>query len=115
MRRVLALIALAFLAAACAARALPGGSEPAMGAAGGMCGGIMGTQCVDADDYCKMPARMCYDVSDASGICAPKPQACAMVYEPVCGCDGQTHSNSCVAASRGTSVAYEGECKAPGE
>jgi hypothetical protein len=29
----------------------------------------------------------------------------------VCGCDGKTHSNACMAASVGVSVKYKGPCK----
>ena len=37
--------------------------------------------------------------------------ACATVYEPVCGCNGVTYSNSCVATTRGGVSSYvDGEC-----
>lgn len=39
---------------------------------------------------------------------------CPMVYEPVCGVNGTTYSNRCVAeAMHGVEVDYEGECGAP--
>ena len=36
---------------------------------------------------------------------------CITVYEPVCGCNGVTYSNSCVATTRGGVSSYvDGEC-----
>lgn len=34
-----------------------------------------------------------------------------MVYDPVCGCNGKTYSNSSHAACSGISEYTEGECK----
>ena len=48
---------------------------------------------------------------DRGGTCKVKPSMCTKVFAPVCGCDGQTHPNSCAAESVGTSVASQGECR----
>ncbi len=44
------------------------------------------------------------------GKCTAQPDVCTRQYDPVCGCDGETYSSSCVAHASGVSVAAPGEC-----
>ena len=36
--------------------------------------------------------------------------SCILVYEPVCGCDGKTYSNACIAEAEGVLRFTSGEC-----
>jgi hypothetical protein len=73
------------------------------------CGGIAGLTC-GADQYCHYePEAMC-GAADQLGACMGRPQACFFELNPVCGCDGETYSNSCFAEQAGVSVFAAGAC-----
>jgi hypothetical protein len=66
----------------------------------------------DDDDQCG-----CGDESsdageqNASGGDAGVPDVCPLIFDPVCGCDGITYSNSCFAAIAQVAVDHEGACE----
>jgi hypothetical protein len=79
------------------------------GGSGKVCGGLQGAQCPDGE-YCNFPPDAACGAADQTGKCEAKPEACADIYKPVCGCDDKTYGNACDAASHGVSVVSEGEC-----
>ncbi|MFB6375766.1 MAG: Kazal-type serine protease inhibitor domain-containing protein [Bradymonadaceae bacterium] len=61
-------------------------------------------------EFCKMaPDDSCGDYG-ANGTCIVPPSSCPSTTDSVCGCDGTTYSNECLAHKNEVSVASTGSC-----
>jgi hypothetical protein len=74
----------------------------------GLCFATLFDSCA-VDEYCHFPDGSCGDFGEA-GECRPRPEICAELYSPTCGCDGLIYSNSCDASASGVSVANDDLC-----
>jgi hypothetical protein len=83
-----------------------------LGGVGDTCGTRGAKPCAD-DLFCNFPESAQCGSFDAPGTCAKAPEACIQLYNPVCGCDGQTYGSACSAAQQGVSVSHTGECEPP--
>ena len=51
--------------------------------------------------------------SSPTGQCTPMPTSCSQIQSPVCGCDGNTYGNGCIASQAGVNIAIStGACPA---
>lgn len=66
-----------------------------------------------SSEWCDWSDDACGEGPSGMGTCEPLPEGCDDSYMPVCGCDGQVHSNVCYASMAGVDLAAEGECDAP--
>ncbi len=78
-----------------------------------VCGGFAGVPC-KANEWCNFPDSNRCGIADHFGVCRARPQLCAQVMLPVCGCDGKTYNNACEAARAGSDVAHAGGCSGSG-
>jgi len=115
MTRVLFCLSVLVLAACASApepAPAPAPQGPPPGSLGGLCGGLAGQSCNDANAYCAFEADQ-YGVADAAGVCREEPDICTAEYAPVCGFDGESYGNACNVAMEGVSVRSGGLC--PGD
>lgn len=62
-------------------------------------------------EYCNYPDDNCG--SGQSGSCRMRPTLCPGRRSPVCGCDGRTYKNGCIARKKGVDVEHTGPCRSP--
>jgi hypothetical protein len=80
---------------------------------GDACGGFRPSDAPNCDTglFCQhQPGALC-GAADAPGECVAIPEVCADIFDPVCGCDGQTYSNACEAAANQVGILARGECQ----
>lgn len=76
------------------------------------CGGLAGGAC-GADEYCNYAGDTC-GAGDDQGDCMPRPTTCPKVIDEVCGCDGMTYANACLANTMGHDISSNtSRCPAP--
>ncbi len=78
------------------------------GGSGRACGGFAGTNCPPGE-FCDFGRNSC-GRSDEGGTCRARPGGCPDLFSPVCGCDGNVHSNECDAQAIGVDVDASGAC-----
>jgi hypothetical protein len=73
--------------------------------------GQPGRQICSDRQYCDFPDAYACGAAAQPGDCHTRPEICAAIYRPACGCDGKTYGNPCEAHAAGVDIAALGACK----
>src|ERR1041384_6224884 len=107
MRR-LVLAALTILAAGLLAASPASAQERSRLKDGETCSTVDGSKSCKVGSYCRREVGACTTVPKGEGVCREVPDICQDDVNPVCGCNGKTYSNACLAAIDDANVAHEG-------
>ena len=75
----------------------------------------VGYYCNVADGECANADQDNGTAVAVAGICTKISYRCPKIFRQVCGCDGNTYSNSCLAGASGVNVAFFGVCESKDE
>ncbi len=68
-------------------------------------------ECPDGE-MCEAPPDSCW-LDGVTGICTPIRDDCGWLWDPECGCNGETYANVCERMAAGVWLDHRGECGAP--
>jgi hypothetical protein len=75
-----------------------------------VCGTIAGIPCPEGQ-FCEFRPGTC-EAADQAGMCLDIPDACSRIFDPVCGCDGNTYPNDCERQRAQVGLDHKGPCVA---
>ena len=73
--------------------------------------GVGRDNCQKVGNFCSLPIGQCRKTGQAIGACEASYADCVFEFDPVCGCDGKSYDDKCLAKMAGVNLAHMGKCK----